>query len=215
MSTLRYKIDCNLITYSKEIRWSHYLIHREESLSFDECKPPKWEFHLDFNIKDGRPCLHFRYYGITLRINDIVKVGCFSNPIELKVLNKPHRFNDKLKEVDFWLVDTDIDCLKTAHSLIIYVVFANGDTPIGSIFNSTTFGSYGNIELLRRNVDDIIVGKSSSEEKFNIEQYIVLYKQALKEAGVNNIEKKSALDNAIIEISEKNRCKHTSYKGDV
>ena len=78
---------------------------------------------MDFNIKNNKPYLHFRYYGIKLRVNDRVYIGSSTSNIELKVVSKPHRFDDEFKEVDFLLLDTDIDFLQNTVFHNIYILF--------------------------------------------------------------------------------------------
>ena len=176
MGELKYRIGYDFLTREKRIEWNKYLIYREGTSSTQG-----WEIHLDFNIKNNKPYLHFRYYGITRRLNDRVHIGSSFSNIELKVVNKPHRYNSKLKEVDFLLFDTDIDFLLNYTSHDIFIVFSNGDSAFMPKYAAITSHSYGGSV----DVDNILISKRRNEEICSFKHYLELYSQALKDAKVN------------------------------
>jgi hypothetical protein len=85
--------------------------------------------HLDFNVKWNSACLHFRYEGIKLVQKDVVYFVSALPFLELTVVQKPHQYKGKMKEVDFYLSEDDINKLKDKPLCKIYIKHANGDSP--------------------------------------------------------------------------------------
>ena len=143
---------------------------------------------LDFNIKNNKPYLHFRYYGIKLRVNDRVYIGSSTSNIELKVVSKPHRFDDEFKEVDFLLLDTDIDFLQNTVFHNIYILFDNGDS---------TLSTERYIPILYKyalTVDDILRRDREKAAKGGLEYYFKLYVSALNDVN-DKVGKKHVTNN--------------------
>ena len=169
MSDLKFHIGYDSITKEHPIEWSHYLILRRLGES--------WECHLDFNVKNGRPCLHFRFRGITLRVKDKLYLGNISSTIELTVSEKPHQFNDKFKEVDFILLEDDLNLLKNHLTSIskLHIRHHNGDTPFEAYIYTIYSRSY------KRDINDVLA-RRKDEEECNFSHYFEQYLQALREA---------------------------------
>lgn len=189
MSELNYTIDYDFLTKEYRIKWSHYLKYERWLPSVKG-----WKIHLDFNIQNNKPYLHFRYYGIKLRVNDRVFIGSSTSCIELKVVTKPHRFDNEFHEVDFLLVDTDIDFLRNAISRDIYIVFDNGDS---------TFRTEGCIPILYKytlTVDDILGRDRDNAAKCTLKYYFELYARALND--INDKVGKKHVPNNILSLPE-------------
>lgn len=151
MSKLGYRIGYDFLTREKQIEWSHCIVYREISTVNQN-----WEIHLDFNIKDNQPCLHFRYYGIKLHAKDKIYIGGSFNNVELTVIKKPHKFNNKLKEADFTLLDSDFDLLKDCITPDVFIVYNNGDSTFKP--RCATISSHKYPNRLTSSVDDILAG---------------------------------------------------------
>lgn len=170
MSTLKYEIGFDHITGERKIQWSHYLIHRK-IYSMNK----GWEIHLDFNIKDDKPCLHFRFRGIKLRAKDKIYIGATLSYVELTVLKPPHRFDDELKEVDFLLSDEDLLHIKNTGIASLHIRYNNGDAPFDADYIFFSSIQY------KLSVNDILSGKGNCEEECIFDNYFELYLKALKE----------------------------------
>lgn len=88
--------------------------------------------YIEYNIKDNHPCLHFRYKGLHLSVNDkLFFLDEENNPIiGMVVVKKEHKYDRSLYEVDFMLSETDLPTLTNSKVLSLYLLFSNDDEPI-------------------------------------------------------------------------------------
>lgn len=183
MDGYSYYITKDIITKEPYISWSHdYSIsNRVGSKCFD--------VDLNLNIKDGLPCLHFRYKGFKLNVKDRVYfLDIASNLIlECRVIKRPHAFKDKVKEVDFVLSEDDIESLNKCCSVFdkIYIKYENGDSSI-EIENryDTIFDTYKDLlNTIRPNPK--YESRSPKISKILFRDYVYLYIEALNKKGVS------------------------------
>ena len=92
----------------------------------------RFKCNIEFNIKSNSPCLHFRYQGFNLGVNDkVFFIDADDNPItDFVVVKREHKYSRNEKEVDFIMLDSDIEILKQSKLAGIVVTFANEDAPI-------------------------------------------------------------------------------------
>lgn len=172
MSKITYVITKDLVTGEPQINWCGSLLHlyeykplpKEGSLyvaslgitipkSFIEKKEkkekklPTWKICLDFNIKDGKPCLHLRYEGIKLTVNDKLYFVDSSPFFEMTVIKKPHPYEGKVREVDFSLTEEDVKTLMQHRLNRIYIKYNNGGAPFDKSVEMTTSQYYKESEI--------------------------------------------------------------------
>lgn len=164
---------------------------------------------LDFNVKDGKPCLHFRYNGFKLRVKDKVYfLDTLKNPIiECEVNKQPHIYKEKLKEVDFNLLEEDIKSLNKQASQFysIYIKHYNGDTPTEFKVEENAFLHFNNFPAELRDMLGIQIWENDL-----CKQYILSYIQALKEIGVSdkgtNLDKSPSICEQVVSSSIQDQC---------
>ena len=105
MSKITYVITKDLVSGEPQINWCGSLLHLYEYkplpksfIEKKEKKLPTWKICLDFNIKDGKPCLHLRYEGIKLTVNDKLYFVDSSPFFEMTVIKKPHPYEGKVRD---------------------------------------------------------------------------------------------------------------------
>ena len=188
MTKIKYTIERDIITGDKRIEWSNILhlykytpgcysdmpAEYYKITGLSKPKPPKqeWKIDLDFNMKRSSACLHFRYEGIKLAQKDVVYFVSALPFLELTVVQKPHQYKGKMKEVDFYLSDDDINKLKDKQLWKIYIKHANGDSPFD--------------EEVRQSSDDQYSITQFGEIGL-FQQYINLYSEALEECRYGHI----------------------------
>lgn len=163
--------------FCKELGLPDYFIGKPFSSQNDKVKTPKqeWKIDLDFNVKQNSACLHFRYEGIKLAQKDIVYFVCRGEPfLELTIVQKPHRYKDKMKEVDFYLSDEDCNKLKNYYLSKVHIRYANGDAPFDEFVHLSCDDKY---EITKEG------------EKGLFEQYVKLYGEALDKCIYGDIRK--------------------------
>lgn len=183
MSGYSYHITKDVITKEPQISWSH-----DYSIS-NYVGRKCFDVSLNLNIKDGLPCLHFRYKGFKLSMKDRVYfLDIASNPIlECTVIKRPHTFKDKVKEVDFLLSEDDIESLNKRCSVFdkIYIKHENGDFPL-EIENryDTIFDKYKDLSNAIKPTSNY-GSRTSGISKIIFRDYVYLYLEALREEDVS------------------------------
>lgn len=117
-----YDLEIDKITNTARVVWETEAI----------CRYGEQVGAFELNIKSNHPCLHFRYKGFRLNVNDrLFFVDEKGNPIiNLTVVRSEHKFKTQYKEVDILLSDTDIKALKNSQLSKIAIIFANEDSRI-------------------------------------------------------------------------------------
>lgn len=207
MDYFTYTIKEEPITKQKYIGWGdvYHIVNRTGSKEII--------VDLDFNVKDGKPCLHFRYNGFKLCVKDKVYfLDTLKNPIiECEVNKQPHIYKEKLKEVDFNLLEEDIKSLKkqASHFQSIYIKHYNGDAPTEIKNVERTLFYDNNFTELRK-----LIGLPIRDNKPNnvnmYKQYILSYIQALRQIGVSdkgtNLDKSPSICEQVVSSSIQDQC---------
>lgn len=121
------RLTIDKITECYHIYWGYY-----DDAGFSVTGFNKDKCSLVFNLKNNLPCLHLRYEGFHLKINDKVYfVDTDGNPIiELIIVKKEHKYKEKMREVDIMLSNDDIISLSECKFYKLLIRFANEDAPI-------------------------------------------------------------------------------------
>lgn len=138
-------------------------------------KDKNYKICLNFNIKDGKPCLHFRYKGFRLSLNDKVYFIYGSPFLEATVVSRPHLYEDKMKEVDFILSEEDIRSLRQNDLSRIYIKHSDGSCTL---------------EFFVKFSQNRFFEQKEEGDKNAFKRFIKLYYKALKEAEVINAKTK-------------------------
>lgn len=207
MDYFTYIIKEEPITKQKCIGWVdvYHIVNRTGS--------KKMIVDLDFNVKDGKPCLHFRYNGFKLCVKDKVYfLDTLKNPIiECEVNKRPHTYKEELKEVDLNLLEEDIKSLKEQAPCFksIYIKHYNGDTPTEIENARHTIMDDINVTELRKLIGLPIMDNKLSNVNL-YKQYILSYIQALKQIGVSdkgkNLDKSPSLCGQVGSSSIQDHC---------
>ena len=166
MSKITYVITKDVVSGEPQINWCASFLHLYEykplvkktiELNLDgvmykfdtdafseknKKNPPVWKICLDFNIKDGKPCLHLRYEGIKLTVNDKLYFVDSSPFFEMTVVKKPHLYEGKVREVDFFLTEEDIKMLMSHRLDRLYIKYNDGGAPFNKSVEMTTSPYY-------------------------------------------------------------------------
>ncbi len=191
-----FRLKTDITTDTTVISW--HGIDSEFEMNSNE----KHSCTLDFNIKSNAPCLHFKYQGFHLNINDnLYFINNDGNQIaKFVVVKKEHIYKNKIKEVDFILSHEDITALKNCQLSHLLISFANEDRPI--TLRNLYCKKYETINEIVEPIGLSFDGPEYNNYEINCERapyykafhlYISAYCKALDELGILYHEKSRQL----------------------
>lgn len=153
VKTFSYSIDIDKISGSKKIVWDDKLFIGGQ---------PRFEF----NIKDNLPCMHLRYSGFHINVNDkLYFLDTDNNPIlKLVVVKKRHRYDSRTEEVDIILSEDDVQSLMKEGICSTCLRFQNEDAPVKALFNHLDFYQY--INAYQRALEEACVSYRGNVQKY-------------------------------------------------
>lgn len=135
---------------------------------------------IEFNIKDNYPCLHFRYQGFRLNINDrIFFLDNEDNPIvEMVVVKKDHKYNNNMYEVNFMLANTDMISLTNIPIKSMYIWINNKDTPLVHKIDSDEFRSIIRKSKCSKKLNRSVLFRKSKRPRKNFFLVVKIYSES-------------------------------------
>lgn len=190
----KYELDYDYSLYIDNIDGSTKIGWHNNNAKFD-CQN---QVFISLNIKENKPCLHFRYKKFSLKLNDKIFFlsGYGEEPfIDFTVISKEYVYSasEKIKGVDLFLTFDDVKKLEMNDFEYIIIRFNNNNSPI------TISTIKHNVDFIGRETDTIIRSKNI------FKQYASVFCMALQDAGIP-LNDKGSKDGELIALDKSNSC---------
>lgn len=190
----KYELDYDYSLYIDNIDGSTKIGWHNNNAKFD-CQN---QVFISLNIKENKPCLHFRYKKFSLKLNDKIFFlsGYGEEPfIDFTVIGKEYVYSasEKIKGVDLFLTFDDVKKLEMNDFEYIIIRFNNNNSPI------TISTIKHNVDFIGRETDTIIRSKNI------FKQYASVFCMALQDAGIP-LNDKGSKDGELIALDKSNSC---------
>lgn len=139
------------------------------------------DFEIELNIKGGYPCLHFRYSRPRLHIGDSICFHYGRMPfIVFTIEGTPHRFNDKLYEVDIPITEDDLSKLTSENFVELSFRFAGSlenTVPSRIFYGQSSWNAFKRLDANEK------LNKFSAVQIFKL--YVEEYKKSITNLDKN------------------------------